>query len=262
MDPLVSPAIIRSEQDYRRIELRTRIRELSTNIEKNVIDLGLCAVEAQDLGIDLATEAESLGIKHRRLQYLARICRICAEVGLQRVDYESAGVTKLRVITSLNPKESYFNRETGQNESLTEHIVELVADAPELSVKEVQEKVDKLKGLTEDNAMLHKSYSVTKSCYENTILRCFEEIRKRLGSAGRDDEEKAKEYSDGAVLEALCAEYLGDPRNFLEDTDESQAQIEVQEETNVRDAGAPASVAVEEVSQNALPTPRQFIPSE
>jgi len=262
MDPLVPPAIIRSEQDYRRIELRTRIRELSTNIEKNAIDLGLCAVEAQDLGIDLATEAESLGIKHRRLQYLARICRICAEVGLQRVDYEPAGVTKLRVITSLNPKESYFNRETGQNESLTEHIVELVAEAPELSVKEVQEKVDKLKGLTEDNAMLHKSYSVTKSCYENTILRCFEEIRKRLGSAGRDETGMAKEYSDGQVLEALCAEYLGDPRNFLEDEDCSKEQIEVQEESNVGTTGTISGLDIPQESEVALRSPRKVLPGE
>src|ERR1035437_6373250 len=147
MDPLIPLAIIRSEADYRRIELRSRIRELSTNIEKNALDLGQCAVEAQGLGIDLATEAETLGIKHRRLYYLARICRICTEVGLSRKDYEGAGVTKLRIITSLNPKESWFNRDTGQNESLTEHIVGLVSEAVEMSVKEVQERIDKLKGL-------------------------------------------------------------------------------------------------------------------
>lgn len=232
MDPLVPSAIIRSESDYRWGELRSRIRELSSNIEKNALDLGLCALEAQELGIDLATEAESLGIKHRRLQYLARICRVCAEVGLARKDYESAGVTKLRVITSLDPKSSWFNRETGQNESLTDHIVDLVAEAVELNVKEVQERVDKLKGMTEDNAIVHKSYSLTLSAYNNTIIPALEAMRKLLGSKGRDETGRAVDYPDGACFEYICREFLNDPANFMEDEDCSRDQTEIPMESN------------------------------
>ena len=66
---------------------------------------------------------------------------------------------------------------------------------------------------------------------------CFESVRKRLGSAGRDEKGKAKEFSDGVVIECLCAEYNSDPRNFLEDEDCGKEQIEVQEESNVRTKG-------------------------
>jgi hypothetical protein len=49
-----------------------------------------------------------------------------------------------------------------------------------------------------------------------------------MGSAGREDDTgKAKEHSDGKVIENLCAEYNADPRNFMEDVDCSHDQIEV-----------------------------------
>jgi hypothetical protein len=68
-------------------------------------------------------------------------------------------------------------------------------------------------------------------------LRCFESIRRHLGSAGRDETGKAKEYSDGKVIESLCAEWNADPRNFLEEPDESKQQIEVSLEENQTNTG-------------------------
>jgi hypothetical protein len=47
-----------------------------------------------------------------------------------------------------------------------------------------------------------------------------------MGSKCRDGAGTAVEYSDGAVLEMLCAEWNGDPRNFMEETDCSKEQVE------------------------------------
>src|ERR1035437_79038 len=132
---------------------------------------------------------------------------------------------------------------------MVELITELVAEAPELSTVDVDECVAHLKGMDGDNAMVTKSYSVTKSCYENTIQRCFESVRMRLGSAGRDGMGAAKEYSDGAVVECLAAEYNADPRNFMEDPDESHVQIEVAEESNVRSTSTLDAVDSREILQ-------------
>jgi hypothetical protein len=218
--------------------VRRTLIKLSEDLNRHTFDCAELLYEVQSKKYYLDWKFESLSeyaalelnLKSRKSQYLARIVRVCNECGVKRADYEPAGVTKLRIITSLDPKGTYFNREEKQHESLVDHIVDLVASAPELSTQEVEERVEYLKGLDGENAMLTRSYSVTRSAYEHTVQRCFESIRMRLGSAGRDETGKAKEYSDGAVIEALCAEWNADPRNFLEEPDESRVQIEVPKE--------------------------------
>ena len=220
--------------------LRKRIGVLAQDLQRNTFDLAEAFLEAQETpsylhgwGYETLGDyaSQELGIKHRRAQYLARIVRVCRECGVVRKVYEKVEITKLREITSLNPDRSYFNRETGLNEPLVDHIVNLIAEAPELTTDEIGERVAHLKGLDGENSMLTRSYSVTRSAYENVIKTCFESIRMRLGSAGRDEEGKGKEYGDGTVIEALAAEYNSDPRNFMEEeTDEPKVNIDVPEE--------------------------------
>src|SRR5271157_4208613 len=242
--------------------LRKRMRLLAGDLAKYTIDLAEALLQAQETHCYLQWGFESLpeyaelelGLKPRKSQYLARIARVCRDAGVARADYERVEITKLRSITSLSIKDTFYNRDKKKHEPMVEYIVHLIAEAPELSTAEVDEEVARLKGLTGENAMLTRSYSVTRSAYENTIQRCFESIRKRLGSAGRDETGKAKEYTDGNVIEALCAEWNGDPRNFLEESDESRVQIEV-EESNVCRERALDNVACEEVLREQLQEP-------
>jgi hypothetical protein len=226
--------------------LRKRMLTLAADLTQHTFDLAEALLQAQDTHCyaewGFATLGEyaeqELGLKARKSQYLARICRVCKECGIKRADYEPVGVTKLRLITSLDPGDTYFNPETRLHEPLVEHITDLIAEGPELSTQEIEERVAHLKGMDGGNAMITKSYSVTKDCYENTIKRCFESLRMRMGSKCRDGAGTAVEYSDGAVLEMLCAEWNGDPRNFMEETDCSKDQIEVPlEENNGRHYG-------------------------
>lgn len=221
--------------------LRKRMRILASDLTKHTFDLAEAFLQAQETRCftewGFATFPEyaeiDLGIKPRKAQYLARIARVCRDCGVARKVYEPVGVTKLREITRLDPEVSFYNAEEKQHEPLVEHIVRLIAEAPELSTVEVEQEVARLKGMTGDNAMVLRAYKVTLSCWENVIAPCFESIRKRLGSAGRDGTGAAKEYTDGNVVECLAAEYNADPRNFMEEPDESQAQIEIAlEETN------------------------------
>ncbi len=249
--------------------LRKRMFMLSTDLTKNTFDLAESFAEAQESrcyiewGFDTLWDYAllELGIKQRKAQYLARIVKVCRECGVSRKDYEPVGVTKLREITSLDPGATYYNPDTRTHEPMVDHIVEMIAEAPENSTIEVEQEVARLKGQTGENAMITRAYKVTVSAWENVIQRCFESIRKRLGSAGRDGTGEAKEYSDGAVIEVLAAEYNSDPRNFMEETDESAAQIEVlTEESN----GTLDNVVSEEDIQECVqPSKGQFnVPTE
>jgi hypothetical protein len=273
MDPIVIVGEAVAGREAKLDALRKRIRALASDVERNTFDLAEAFFQAQEShcyaewGFESLGEYASLelGIKHRRAQYLAKIVRVCRACGVARKDWEPAGTSKLRVITGLDPESSFFNRETKINEPMVEHIVRLIAEAPELTTVEVAEEVQRLMGNVGENAMVTKSYRVTKSAYEHTVQRCFESVRKRLGSKGRDGTGAAVEYTDGNCLEAVCAEYNSDPRNFMEELDESKEQIEVPtEETNVSSTGSlstpgtsgtPIHVDITEEPQDTLPRP-------
>ncbi len=235
MDPLNIPAIHGEQVAGQEASVRRDLLRLTTDINVHTFDVAELLLQVQENKLYLKWKFESfadyaeqeLGLKVRKAEYMARLVRVCNVVGIQRKDYEPAGITKLRLITTLNPAEKYFNQETKQHEDMAEYIVNLIAEAPELSTKEVEEEVARLKGQVGENAMVHKSYSVTFSAYENTVKPALEAMRRLLGSKGRDATGIAVDYPDGACFEYICREFLNDPRNFLEETDESHAQIEI-----------------------------------
>src|ERR1035437_2355915 len=150
--------------------LRKRMFLLSTDLTRNTFDLAEALLEAQEThcflewGFDsIGDYAElELGVKPRKAQYLARIARVCRDCGVARKDYEPVGVTKLREITRLDPEVSHYNAEEKKHEPLVDHIVRLIAEAPELSLVEIELEVARLQGMTGDNAMVDRSYSVDR----------------------------------------------------------------------------------------------------
>ena len=130
--------------------LRKRMRVLAGDLVRHTFDLAEAFLLAQETrcyaewGFDSLPEyAElELGIKKRRAQYLATIVRVCRDCGVARKDYEPIGITKLREITSLNPDTSYYNAEEKKHEAMVEHIVRLIAEAPELSAVEIEQETD------------------------------------------------------------------------------------------------------------------------
>jgi hypothetical protein len=215
-------------REAKTLVLRKRLKVLAGDVQRYTFDLAEALLEAQETRCfmewgfsSLPDYAElELGVKPRKAQYLARIARVCRDCGVARKDYEPVGVSKLREITTLDPETSYYNVDEKKHEPMVDHIVRLIAEAPELSVVELEQEVAILKGMTGDNAMVMRAFKVTLSCWENVIVPCLESIRKRLGSAGRDGTGAAREYTDGNCYEALCAEYNADPRNFMEEIPE------------------------------------------
>jgi hypothetical protein len=205
----------------RAASVRRKLKDLSADVRSSTFDLADLLFEAQEnnypyqWGFASLPEyaAEELGLKARKAQYLTRITKVCRAVGLTRERYEPAGTSKLREICTLDPEGSYWNPDTHANESLDEHIVRLILDSDNMTVEQIKEEVLRLQGRTGADRPVHRSYTVPKSAYENVIKPAFELIRRQLGSQGRDSDGIAIEYSDGAVLECICAEILSNPNN-------------------------------------------------
>src|SRR5450631_1846686 len=142
MEPI---AIYGEEVAGKSAALRKHMQTLAADLNLHTFDLAEAFLQAQESHSYIEWGFESLGnyaavelgIKQRRAQYLARIVRVCRECGVTRADYEPVGITKLREITSLNPGGTYFNRETHLHEPMVDHIVRLIAEAPENSTTEV-----------------------------------------------------------------------------------------------------------------------------
>ena len=173
--------------------------------------------------------AKELGLKERKVQYLTRTVKVCRAVGLTRAQYEPAGTSKLREITTLNPEGSYFNNAEHTSEPLDDHIVRLILDSDTMTVEQVKEEVLRLKGQVGKDRRVMRSYSTDITTWTNVISEAIEKARKYLGSKGRDAEGNAVEYSEGECYECICASFLADP-SYEEDpgdkpvvTEESQS---------------------------------------
>jgi hypothetical protein len=220
-EQLNPPALIGEAVAGRPFQVRKALARLSTGLNTSTLDMAELLYEAQSNNYfslwgypSLSKFAEKeLGLKYRRAQYLARIVKVYRAVGLTRTSCENVPVSKLRAITTLDPDSSFWNTETKLSEPLDEHIVRLITEANEQTLKQIEAEVAKLKGQTGPNRRITRSYNVDESTYLNVIKPALEIIRRKLGSAGRDDSGNAVEYSDGVCFEMICAEVLADPNN-------------------------------------------------
>src|SRR5271165_6709882 len=228
-------------------QVRKALSRLSTGVNSSFLDLAELLFEAQENNYasrwgfpSLPVFAEQeLNIKKRRAQFLARIIKVTRAVGLVRSQIEGIPTSKLRAITTLDPKGSFFDRDKKENQPLDEHIVRLITEANDMILREIETEVARLKGMDGPNKRITRSYNTDQSTYDNVIKPAFELIRRKLGSSGRDDAGNAKEYHDGVVIEALCADALSDPNNM--------EPLELPEETPGFVAEEPMTIPTEEI---------------
>ena len=221
------PAIHGEVVAGRAAKVRKQLKDLSGDIKASTFDLADLLFEAQENNYPAAWgfaslldyAAKELGLKERKAQYLTRTVKVCRAVGLTREQYEPAGTSKLREITTLNPDGTYFNPVTDANEDLDEHIVRLILDHDKLTVDQTKMEVARLKGQVGKDRRVIRSYATDITTWTNVISEAIEKARRYLGSQGRDDEGNAKEYSEGACYECICAAFNADP-NYDEDPGE------------------------------------------
>jgi hypothetical protein len=226
-EQLSPPAIHGELEAGRAASVRKELVRLAKSIQVSTFDQATLFHEVQtnsyflkwgyaSLG-EYATK--ELGIKERKAQYLAKIVKVCTDLGLNREAYEPAGISKLREIVTLDPKGFHFDNEENKNYPLDELMVDLILDAPEMTLQQVKDKVAEYKGQVGKERIVMRNFGITESCWEHTIAPALELAARKLGSAGRDEAGNAVEYSMGAKLEIICASFMQDPNNFMEDSE-------------------------------------------
>ena len=208
----------------RAASVRNNLKAMVAKLNTNNFDLADLLFEAQEnsypakWGFESIYDygAKELGLKVRKIQYLTHLTKVCKAVGLTRAQYEPAGTSKLREITTLDPERTFFNKETREAEPLDDHIVRLILDSDSMTVTEVKNEVARLKNQVGPDRRVVRSYSTCQSVWDNVISRAIESARRFLGSKEKDDEGFSLEYSEGDCYECICATFLADP-NFQEE---------------------------------------------
>jgi len=162
-----------------------------------------------------------LGLKESKTFYLVRIVEVMTECGITRAEYEPVGVSKLREIKRLDPKGEYFNGE--ELEPLKGHIVRLVKEAGNMTGATLKLEVDRLLGMTDGNRMVLRTMAFTEDAWKK-IEEAVEVVRKQIGSKGRTPEGIAEEYPIGKCIELICADFLADPNNDVDQDIELQSE--------------------------------------
>ncbi len=200
-------------------KVRKQLEGLIKTVNKNTFDIGELLSSVKHGGHytpEFNTFQEyvaTLDIKPRKAQYLMRIVDVMAAVGVERQKYEPLGTAKLREITSLDSAGTWTNPDTKEQMPLKDFIVSFIDTGGAMELGEVKEHVRTLKGLVGDNDLVWINCCMKRAVKESTVIPAFELARRNLGSKGKDDEGVAVEYSDGACLEVVAAEYLNDPAN-------------------------------------------------
>jgi hypothetical protein len=152
--------------------------------------------------------AKSLDLKVSKSYYLVKIQEAMNAAGVPRDKYEQVGIAKLRSISRIDLKES----------DAVEKIKALVDGAGQMDLEAVSQSVATAQGLVGDDAMVWLNITLKKAARDEVVKPALELAKKNIGTVGQDEDGNGKDASDGAALEAVCADFLSDPHNNF-DTD-------------------------------------------
>lgn len=195
-----------------RAEVQKALKKLIKQVNTNTFDLAelLFKTKSKHLYTEptFADFLKTLDLKVRKAQYLERIAEVMDAVHIGREEYEPIGVTKLRVITRLDPTATYTDPITLEGHPMADYIVGLAELASTKTSEELESSVRVLLGETEENILTWLNIRLTKAAKTSTIEPAFEKVRQMLGTKATDSEGMAVEYGDGVCLEAICADFL------------------------------------------------------
>ena len=245
---MLDEQVIVGDEDMSRAALvRRRINKLIKESNSSTFDLMDLLHEAkiklmfQGWGFDSFSKfAKSLDIRYTKCFYLVAIKQNMAAAGLEREQYEPVGMTKLRMISRLDPESEY----NGTPVSLL--IRELTLKAKEMEPDEVQLEVDTILGLTEEESMVWMNIRVKNMAKENVILPALRKIKRFMGQQ-KDEDGEYHDATDGAALEMMAANMLSDP-NFDSPDDEvvTEATADVQDNTGLESVSEGAQIPQDE----------------
>jgi hypothetical protein len=248
-DLVTPPAIIDSAEAGEAAKARKHVQNLVKGMNTSTFDLmdGLWVVKSKKFYLpkyDSYPEfAETLDISVRKAYYLVRIKEVMVLAGIDRTVYEPVGIAKLRIIASIDVLDS----EKKVNPEAIAKIQSMMELAAAASPEMIQEEVDIFTGNIGEEAFEWMNIKIKKSA-KAVVKQAFDLVRMVIGTVGTDNDGKAKDASDGAVLEKISLDVLADPNYApaLAQLGEPDAtNLDIQESNNgSSDVGEPSTPAI------------------
>ena len=155
----------------------------------------------------------TLDIKSSRAQYLERIAEVMKAINCPREEWEKVGVTKLRVISRLDPTATYTNPQTNETSPMTDYIWGLIELAPTVKADKLEQDVRILKGEVGGNDMTWLNVRLPRLVMDNTVTPAFEKAATNIGTVKTNADGMAQDASIWRKLEVVCVDYLLDPQS-------------------------------------------------
>ena len=219
--------------------VRQELESLIGSLERSKLDIAIYLWKIKSnkfyvsYGFDTFKEyTRSIGIKDSKAEYLPHIIEVMEEMEASRKEYEPIGVTKLREITSLDPKGNYLDPATKSLIPMRDFILQFIDEGQKMTLKEIQQHVRTLKGLVGDDELVYETLCFKRVVRDNVWKRAIETARKQIGAVGRDENGDAVFASNGRCAEVIAAAYLLDPINALamvQADDEAKKTAELEE---------------------------------
>src|SRR5271170_2673205 len=133
MDPIHPTSIVGEAVAGQGKKLCKQAEGIINSLETNQYDLGEILMNIQDnqsyiqRGFNTYAEyMKTTKLKVTKSRYLPQIARVMKTIGVERSQYENIGISKLRIIASLNPTDTFKHPQTGEEASMYNYIVEIV----------------------------------------------------------------------------------------------------------------------------------------
>lgn len=153
---------------------------------------------------------KTLEIKRQTAKYLERIGEFMATIHATREEAEVVGVTKMRVISRLDPTKEYTNPLTKETCPMLDYVWGLMEAAPKQTADQLAEQVRILMGEVGENDLTWLNIRLSRLLMENVVKPAFEKAAINLGTVGHDKDGIAVEPSDARKLEIICVAYKQD----------------------------------------------------
>jgi hypothetical protein len=153
-------------------------------------------------------------IKERTSQYLTKMIQHLDYLDVPPEIYEPVGLEKLRLITSLNPEDTWTDPETGEAIPMGDLMLGFIKNYT-MSIEAMREHIKVLKGQVGDQDIVRRSFTMTQQVAEQVVDPALNMARMQLGSTHKDDEGISQDASDGACLEVVAVSFLLDPANQI-----------------------------------------------
>lgn len=158
--------------------------------------------------VTFAAYIQSLDIKPAKAYYLVRIKHNMIAADIPREKYEPVGVSKLRVIASIDP----YDHDNKLKDGAVKMLKDFVDTGVTATLEELKTGVDVYNGNVGDEAFDFLNIKLKKSA-KAVIKNALELAKMQIGSVSTDADGMSHDASDGAAMEMICMDYLADVNN-------------------------------------------------